>query len=396
MTVTHHSLPHNLAAFSAQLRREHDFQIGPRELQDASRALLAVHLGDERVVRDVLRPVLCARAAEAEVFDRAFDAFFHSAAAVRLERGDTPSASDRAGRAESRGNPEVFQGLDMSDRPATADQVRRPHLPPTLDEASDDTATLLRSSYSPLDGEATAPAIAPASAPWRAAAAAFIGQLRLGLSRRWRPAHRGERFDLRRMLRHGLHTGGDAVTPRWQTRPRRRPRAVLLIDGSRSMSAHAQVALDMAVALTSVASRVETFTFSTTLHRVTREVRTAAAGATLELGRLHSAWGGGTTIGACLHDFVRHHGERLIGRDTVPIIASDGLDVGDARILREAMAALHRRSAGVVWLNPLLETPGYEPTAVGMSVARPYVSTLACVNDPAGLLRLAHVLRVRP
>ena len=50
----------------------------------------------------------------------------------------------------------------------------------------------------------------------------------------------------------------------------------------------------------------------------------------------------------------------MVGRDTVVMIASDGLDVGAPDMLRDAMRELQRRSAGVVWLNPLLETGGYE------------------------------------
>ena len=187
-------------------------------------------------------------------------------------------------------------------------------------------------------------------------------RLHLGLSRRWRPASRGRRFDLRRTLRASLQTGGEALAPRWLRRPRRAPRFVLLVDGSRSMSAHARTALQMAVAMASVTRRVEVFTFSTALQRVTDDVRRAAAGEPRRLERLHHAWAGGTSIGACLRDFLRRFGERLVGRDTVVIIASDGLDVGAPELLRDAMRELHRRSAGVVWLNPLLETEGYEPT----------------------------------
>lgn len=183
--------------------------------------------------------------------------------------------------------------------------------------------------------------------------------------------------------------------PRWQTRLRRRPRVVLLVDGSRSMAGHAQVALDMAVAFASITSTLEAFTFSTTLERITREVRRAAAGERVRLDHLHRAWGGGTIIGASLQAFVQRFGERVLSRDTVVVVASDGLDVGAAGVVREVMARLRRRSAGVIWLNPLLETPGYEPTALGMRAARPYVSTFACVSDPASLLRLSRAVRVR-
>jgi uncharacterized protein with von Willebrand factor type A (vWA) domain len=85
----------------------------------------------------------------------------------------------------------------------------------------------------------------------------------------------------------------------------------------------------------------------------------------------------------------------MVGRDTVVIIASDGLDVGAPDMLRDAMRELHRRSAGVVWLNPLLETEGYEPTASGMRAARPYVTTFTSLNDASGLMHLSRTVRLR-
>jgi uncharacterized protein with von Willebrand factor type A (vWA) domain len=183
--------------------------------------------------------------------------------------------------------------------------------------------------------------------------------------------------------------------PRWQTRTRRNPRLVLLVDGSRSMGTHAQVAIDMAVALAGVTSHLEAFTFSTTLERITPDVRRAAAGERVRLDHLHRAWGGGTSIGTSLHTFLHRFGERSLGRNTVVIVASDGLDVDAAAVVRDAMRRLRHMSAAVIWLNPLLDTPGYEPTALGMRAARPYVSTFACVNDADGLLRLARVVRLR-
>jgi hypothetical protein len=77
------------------------------------------------------------------------------------------------------------------------------------------------------------------------------------------------------------------------------------------------------------------------------------------------------------------------------IIASDGLDLGEPDTLRDAMIELRRRSAGLVWLNPLLETAGYEPTARGMRAARPYVTTFASVTDAASFARLSRLVRVR-
>jgi uncharacterized protein with von Willebrand factor type A (vWA) domain len=392
-------LGENLAAFCAELRREHGFRIGPSQLHDAARALLVTRLADEDAVRNALRPVLCSSAEDVANFDAAFEKFFHptlfpstldafTRSPVRDEDGPVPEGQQTSTAASV--DEAADSAEDLTAFQAVVSSVE-------LDDAEGEAdAGMLRSSYSPIDSSGAAPHLSNLHGEWRPAATAFLAALRIGLSRRWRPAARGARFDLRRTLRHSLHTGGEAVIPRWQTRPRRRPRVVLLVDGSRSMSEHAQVALDIAIALTSVAPDIETFTFSTTLRRATQDVRRAAAGERRSLDQVDRAWGGGTSLGACVGDFVRRFGPRLLGRETVVIVASDGLDAGDARLVRDAMQSLKRRSAAVIWLNPLLETPGYEPTALGMSAARPYLSTFAAANDPAALMRLSRQVRVRP
>lgn len=397
MTYPFASLPENLAAFCAVLRRDHRFRIGPRELQDAARALEITDLADERAVRDVLRPVLSGTLDDVRVFDRAFDQFFHGT------RGGLPGREDRGSSkgiereplpAEAHARAEVrAESPDSAAAEPLEAGNGRGSVRDVSDAEGESAIGVLRASYSPLEAEGAVPDLEPPDKAWREAAAALVSRVRAGVSRRWRPAIRGQRFDFRRTLRSSLHTGGDVVTPRWRARPRRRPRFVLLIDGSRSIGAAARPALQAAVALTAVTLNTETLTFSTALRRVTRDVRRAAAGERRQL-HLHHAWGGGTTIGVCLHEFLHRFGERLLGPDTVVIIASDGLDLGDPDLLREAMARLSRHSASIVWVNPLAETPGYEPTALGMSLARPFVAILTSVNDPAGLARLARAIRV--
>lgn len=392
-------LPENLAAFCGILRRTHGLHVGPGELQDAARALEVVELSDERAIRHALRPILTSARDDVPVFDRAFtEFFFPGPATVRqsdplpAERPDPDSAAAEGDNRMTRaglGGDDDAEALEAGDRAATPLQ--------TTDNELDETASFARASYSPIEAlsGADAPELMRVETEWRDAARALVRRLHVGLSRRWRPASRGRRFDLRRTLRASLQTGGEALAPRWLRRPLTRPRFVLLVDGSRSMSTYAQTALQMAVAIASVTMRVEVFTFSTALERVTTDVRRAAAGERRRLERLEYAWGGGTSIGVCLQQFVRRFGERLLSRDTIVIIASDGLDVGDIDTLRGTMRTLHRRTASVVWLNPLLATRGYEPTASGMRAARPYVNTFASVARAADLTRLAKVVRVR-
>ncbi len=395
MTFDYATLPENLAAFCAVLRREFGFRSGPRELIDAARALQAISLADLRSVRHTLRPILSCTADDASVFDEAFDRFFLKRGSRHLESPPLPGAQTRETAGPAR------RDDDHGRARADDDQASAPARVPVDGGASvlevseiqeeEASAATLRASYSPLEGEGAAPELQPPDAAWRAAAAALVQRLHAGLSRRWRPADRGERFDMRRTLRRSLHTGGDMVLPYWRTRLHRRPRFVMLVDGSRSMSAHAVAPLQIAVALASVSRNVEAFTFSTAIRRITDDLR-RASGQPQRLDGLHQAWGGGTTIGACLREFVRSYGERLLKGEVVLILASDGLDVGAPDALRDAMTILHRGSMAIIWLNPLVRTEGYEPTAAGMRAAMPFVSTFTWIDNAAELFQVSRTL----
>lgn len=73
------------------------------------------------------------------------------------------------------------------------------------------------------------------------------------------------------------------------------------------------------------------------------------------------------------------------------IIYSDGLDVGDVRRLERAMREIHRRSAGVIWVNPLAGTTGYAPEAQGMRACLRFIDALVGVDRALPLGGLASV-----
>jgi hypothetical protein len=392
------SLPENLIAFCACLRSSYGFAIGPREAHDAARALEIVDVTDERTVRDSLRPVLSGTREDAASFDAAFSEFFFQnrpgVESVRPARQRALDGADETQTAADDTRAMTVRDRHIAESDDAADGQLVPIAPDGTTDAADDS--LARRSYSPRDADGSRPPeIHRVDPEWRDAARSFVRRLHLGLSRRWHRSAKGQRFDLRRTLRVSLHTGGEPLIIGWLRRQKRAPRFVVLVDGSRSMSGAASIALQVAVAIAAATMRVEVFTFSTSLRRITDQVRRAAAGETVRIEHLHRAWGGGTAIGECLRDFLRRFGERLLGRQTLVVIASDGLDVGQPDVLRDAMREIHRRSAGVVWLNPLIETTGYEPTASGMLAARPYITTFAAVNDAPGLARLARRVRAR-
>jgi uncharacterized protein with von Willebrand factor type A (vWA) domain len=146
--------------------------------------------------------------------------------------------------------------------------------------------------------------------------------------------------------------------------------------------------LQFARALCACSRRVNVFVFSTELRDVTREIRATLThgGALSGLGE---AWGGGTRIGASLATLIERDGARVLTPETVVLVFSDGLDVGEPDRLARAMRELDRRSAGVVWINPHADTGGYAPAARGMRAALPYVIALSGARDARGFEAMA-------
>jgi uncharacterized protein len=393
------SLPENLASFCAVLRREYGFRIGAGELLDAARALDIVDLSNEQAVRSALRTILAGTRDDVVAFDAAFDRFFLPRPAMRGR--DARSAHEREPEAGASGEakatePRRAPGASEAEMEAAAAEGTGPMTPIETSEQEEEGRAAARASYSPVSVERSeAPEVLGADDAWVAVARALVRRVQLGPARKWRTAAKGRRFDLRRTLRASLQTGGVPLAPRWLARPHRQPRFIVFIDGSRSMSQYAGTALRLASALGRVTARVEVFTFSTALQRVTTDLQRASIGKVHRLHPLAQAWGGGTKIGASLAEFLRRFGDRLLTTSAVVMVASDGLDVGDPETLRSAVRAISRRSGALVWLNPLLETAGYEPTALGMSAARPFVTTFSAVNDLDGFVRLSRTLRVR-
>jgi uncharacterized protein with von Willebrand factor type A (vWA) domain len=65
----------------------------------------------------------------------------------------------------------------------------------------------------------------------------------------------------------------------------------------------------------------------------------------------------------------------------VVVLCSDGLEVGDPELLAAQMGRLGLLAHRVIWLNPLKESPAYEPLARGMRVALPHVDRFASGHD---------------
>ncbi len=207
------------------------------------------------------------------------------------------------------------------------------------------------------------------------------------ISRRRRPVRRKGRVDLRRTLRANL-TRGDLIDLRFRARRRRKVRLVLLCDVSGSMDLYSRFLLQFLFALQNVFGRVETFTFSTRLTRITEYLKARSYRQVLRRLTEVRDWSGGTRIGESLAQFNREW-PTLVDRRTIVIVLSDGWDTGDPELLAAELLRIKRRAGRMIWLNPLLGNQSYEPLTRGMAAALPLVDHFAAAHNLASLRALA-------
>ena len=212
-------------------------------------------------------------------------------------------------------------------------------------------------------------------------------------SRRRRPG-KGEMLDLRRTLRRSLRAGGEIFS--WSYRePKLKPRPLVIIaDISGSMERYTRVLLHFIYGMKSALTQpVEAFVFSTRLTRITRPLQIRDLDLAFKnVGELVNDWAGGTRIGESLKYFNFEWGRRVLGRGAVVLIISDGWDRGDVELLSREMARLKRNCHRVIWLNPLLGAPDYEPLTRGIQAALPHIDNFLPVHNLASLEDLANRL----
>jgi uncharacterized protein with von Willebrand factor type A (vWA) domain len=217
-----------------------------------------------------------------------------------------------------------------------------------------------------------------------------VGETRV--SRRYSRSHRGA-LDERRTVRAMLRRGGEPVRLERRARRPRPRRLVLVVDVSGSMQPYADPMLRFAHAAARRRPGTEVFTVGTRLTRVSREIagRDPSAALTAVTGSV-ADWSGGTRLGELLKAFLDRWGQRGLARGAVVVVASDGWERGDATLLGEQMARLHRLAHRVVWANPHRAQPGYRPLTAGMQAALPYVDAFVDGHSVAALERLARVV----
>jgi uncharacterized protein len=357
------------------------------EAMDAVRALEAVDLLDRAEVYLALRTVLVKRREEIPIFDRCFEAFW----TYRAEEGqgldgliqaiEPPKPEDDTipGSVESQSKKQTEVALEGGEAQGEdeGDPLEVPGVSAQEVLMDQDFSTFAADQ---LDEVARVTVL-------------IAKRLARRLSRRRRPVKRGGMVDLRRSIRANM-TKGEIIELRRRERRRKKIRLVLLADVSGSMDLYSRFLLQFLYALQNVFGRVETFTFATRLTRITEHLKRASYKQALRQLAAVRDWSGGTRIGESLRDFNSSWGH-LVDRRTIVIVLSDGWDTGEPEELAHEMLSLKRKAGRVIWLNPLLGNPSYEPLTRGMAAALPLVDHFAAAHNLASLRDLAGHLKLR-
>ncbi len=339
-----------------------------------ARALAAVGVDDAERVYWAGRATLVRRPEDIDEYERCFDAVFGrggpgGAAAPEVEASEIVIAYDLPGGEPATEAPEPLRAdvPVLQVRYSPAEVLRRR-----------DFAT-----YSPAEHVEARRLMSDLR---------FVGGLKRSRRSQRSRRERG-RPDLRRTVRGSLRTGGEPIR-RAFTEPSARPRRlVFLCDVSGSMEPYARALVRFLHTVVIARGRVEVFALGTRMTRITRELSSRDPDAALDAAAHRVVdWSGGTRLGEGMRAFNDEWGIRGMARGATVVVISDGWERGDADLLAEQMARLHRVAHKIVWVNPLKASPGYAPLAAGMAAALPFVDEFLEGHSLASLEDLAAVL----
>lgn len=186
------------------------------------------------------------------------------------------------------------------------------------------------------------------------------------------------RATMSKNLKHGLEIR-DIVF----SKPKdKKLKLVLLCDVSRSMDLYSKFFIQMIYAFQSSYDRIETFVFSTALHRVSEILGNHDFNRAFEMiSERVPEWSGGTKIGDSFASFFEDHGYSLLDRKTVVLVLSDGWDTGNPAVMKEAVKKIYKNARKLIWLNPLAGHPEFQPDVLGLKSVLPYITELVAAHN---------------
>lgn len=378
-------LPENILGFGRALRRA-GVRLDSARITLACEAAQLVGVTRKPDLGAALEAVLVSREQDRAVFRELFDAYFRDPeVAHKLLAQMLPSAEGRAEPSKRR--PRVREAL--TPQRAFGTQAPRATEDAVEFDAAMTASDLQRLRQADFNG---------LSASEYRLVERLARDIALPLpcvpARRSRPDARGTRLHWRRALHEATRTGGELLhLPRLRRRAEPLP-LLILVDVSGSMERYARLLLAFLHAATrQVAGRQvrrDLYAFGTHLTDLTPALRLADTDEMLATaGALIDDYGGGTCLGASLATLRSQHARRLVGRRTLVLLVSDGLDTGVPEQLDAELGWLRRRCRRLLWLNPLLRYEGYTPLARGAAALHRHADGMLAIHNLSRLEDLA-------
>jgi len=375
------SLLSNVVDFGMRLR-ERGLLVTPSESIDSLRALRTVDIADRNQFYLALRTVMTSRFEDMPIFDAVFYDFWP---AIFQEEDLWDEGSDQ------------FDSLPSSQRPAGEETgeggeervAQEIEADQGEGESEDEEEVAGYSAEEMLVGKDFSTFRADELEEMIRVTLRIARKMATRLSRRMERTRRGHLIDRRRTIRNNLKYGGDVIELAYKKRKIKKTKLALLCDVSGSMDIYSRFLLQFIYALQSNFAKTESFVFSTQLSRVTEYFREHDIYEALDvISNEVLDWSGGTRIGQSLATFNAEWASSVLDQRTVVIVLSDGWDTGDADVLEREMSELQRRAGRVIWLNPLMANPGYQPLCRGMRTAMPYIEVFAPAHNLSSLMEL--------
>ena len=366
-----------VVAFTRSLHRA-GVEVNSGNLLDLCQSFRFVDVSDRRDFYAAARATLVSRYDDLETFDRVFLAFWEMPVVHTLE----------AELSEEEGEDPTLDLLDeLNKQVETVDRGEEDANGEGESEEvgySPDEALLQKDLAAMSDKE-----IEQA----RRVIAEIVNIIANRRSRRRMPEKQGEEIDFRRTWRATRSTAGMGWNWPCGGGVSRKAKLMLLCDVSGSMDCYSQFLIQFIYALKREIRDVEVGVFSTRMTPISRLLKTKGwrsrwrryrRRCTTGRGNGHREVSAGVQRPVCPRYAQVQDGDDCCQRRVGP---------GDAGLMRLEMERLRRRVHKLVWLNPLLGSPGYQPLCLGMKTALPYLDYFLPAHNLESLIQLARTLR---
>ncbi len=378
-----HILP-NLLRFAEMLRRL-GLDVGSGNVLDLVRSMDHVQIGRRGEFYQAARSIFVHRKQDIPIFDEAFQVFWRKPATGSTDMDLRTLGEQRRTRTQLNAGSDA----EPDDSPARDSEAGdEPEQRVDLTRTYSSREVLRQKDFAEFTGREMAEARGMmAHLTWD------LGQRRT----RRLAAGGGEHLDLRRTMRRSLKYGGEFFELATRA-PKDKPRSLVLIcDVSGSMERYTRMLLHFIHTVASGLDRLEAFLFATRLTRITRHLRYRSVDQAInEVSQAVPDWAGGTRIGEAIKTFNFQWLRRVMRGQAIVLIISDGWDRGEPELLARETSRLQRSCHRLIWLNPLLGSPNYQPLTRGMQAALPYIDDLLPVHNLTSLEALAQRLSTLP